>query len=667
MGTVVRSPAVWVVALVLLELLACLGDLWLGPRAGMHWEELFNARAGVQFACGHTEAADALQYRTFCGGCTAEGYLAVPFFRMFGPTVMVWKTLLLVFHATVLGAGAWLLHRLVSWRAAAAFVVLLAAAPGWYRELVHTGWGNHAESTAFPLFAAALLAGAHAHGILVRCGALFLAGGVAGFGLWFGQTSAWALPMLVVGAVVVGRWTAPLFLVGGGAGMLPWAAYYRDKPGATDATLDWWSGRQLAAPSDLWDWLAGPWLRTHLWEPTEYGDVSGLATIYWAVLWTLALWGAVRVVLPVLWGRPRAPVFPALFGPVSLVVLVAIYWFRYDLWWNLPDPYVNAAFNLRYRTPLVPLLALSAATAVGWPHVRRRATGLAVVGLLVVVVIGLVLRLGQWTEWRSASAELSVYLHGGWPDKTVPLGTPPQPLRRMQGRPTDITAAAAWVTDHTDPLIDCRYDHIYELGRRVGIAAADPARTDIVRLAEQGLASLRDDPLERRFFADALARGLMRDSGEQAPHLVARLDALSTVSGLDEAVGRGAGRRAARAFTAARDDEHRARLDPRVWTGVCEGRGAHHARSVTSGGLHRPRDVVPRALLDADAGACAGEVAYAWGLAFAWGRYVGCDATADADLAETLGAAAFRLADPTVAAARVQGCLLVRGTVAIAE
>ena len=117
---------------------------------------------------------------------------------------------------------------------------------------------------------------------------------------------------------------------------------------------------------------------------------------------------------------------------------------------------------------------------------------------------------------------LSVYLHGGWPDKTVPLGDPPQPLRRMQGRPTDITAASAWVESHQDVLVDCRYDHIYELGRRVGIGAQDPDRSDIAELALQGLESLGSEPLEHRFFADALARGLMRDSGEQVPHPATR-------------------------------------------------------------------------------------------------------------------------------------------------
>ena len=221
--------------------------------------------------------------------------------------------------------------------------------------------------------------------------------------------------------------------------------------------------------------------------------MTGWATVYWGLLWGLALWGGLRMALPSLVGRPRAPLFPALFAPLSLITLVVIYTVRHDLWWNLPDHYVNAAFNLRYRTPLVPLLALGAAACAGWPWTLRRYKILSSSGLLVVLAIGLVLDSASGPNTATGRG-LSVYLHGGWPDKTVPLGDPPQPLRRMQGRPTDITAASAWVESHQDVLVDCRYDHIYELGRRVGIGAQDPDRSDIAELAPQGLESLGSEP-----------------------------------------------------------------------------------------------------------------------------------------------------------------------------
>lgn len=661
------SRAAWVViGVVLLEMVLCVGDLALGPWGSTHWEELFNARAGTQFACGHTDAADALQYRTFCGGCTAEGLLAAPFFSALGPTVWVWKLVVLVFHLGVLTGGAWLLHGLVSAEAAIAFVALLAAAPGWYRELVHTGWGNHAESSAFPLLATALMAAVAGRSGWVRAAAVCVAGGIVGLGLWFGQTSAWALPMVAVGAVVVGRWLAPVFVAGLCVGLLPLVHYYQDKPHASDATVDWWTARQLAPPEALWDWLAGPWLRQNIWDPTVYGDVSAVATLYWAGLWALALWGGVRLVLPVWLGRPRAPVFPALFAPASVVVLIGVYVLRYDLWSNLPDPYVNGAFNLRYRTPLVPLLALCAASAVGLSTSKTASKWVSWGSVALLCTVGLGLRLSLWTEVRTAAVGLRVHQHAGWPDKTVPLGSPPQPLRRRQGRPTDVAAAVDWITAHEDPLADCRYDHIYELGRRVGIGAQDPTRADTAELARHALEALSEDALEYRFFTTAIARGLVRDDGEVSPVFAERLEALSRAQhGLDDAVATAAGRRASGAYLPEQDSHHLDVLDPRVWAGVCEGRGQARIASLTDEGLRAPRfdGAHPRALLDAQAGRCA-DLAhvdhYLRGAAFAWARYVGCLKT-EPDLSVVLpGDAAPSALETDVSEAFLEGCRLYR-------
>ena len=66
-----------ILSLCLLEVVMSWVDLLYGPWGRLHWEELFNARAGVQFACGHLDRAWQLQYRTFCGGCTVEGILAI--------------------------------------------------------------------------------------------------------------------------------------------------------------------------------------------------------------------------------------------------------------------------------------------------------------------------------------------------------------------------------------------------------------------------------------------------------------------------------------------------------------------------------------------------------------------------------------------------------------
>ena len=150
-------PARLALVLVLVEVLATVGDLILGPWARTHWEELFNARSGVQFACGHLDRAWEMQYRTFCGGCTAEGVMAVPLYVVFGPTVLAWKAVPATIHLLIVALGCWCAWRGAGPRAGAAFAGLMLAAPGYYRDLALTGWGNHAESTVFPLLALFLL------------------------------------------------------------------------------------------------------------------------------------------------------------------------------------------------------------------------------------------------------------------------------------------------------------------------------------------------------------------------------------------------------------------------------------------------------------------------------------------------------------------------------
>ncbi len=612
---------VW--ALLALELLAHLLDLALGPWGKMHWEERFNARAGVQFACGHVEAMDTLQYRTFCGGCTAEALVAAPLFAALGPTVLVWKAIVGGFHMALTAMGALLVRRLVGAAAACAFVALIFAAPGWYLELSHTGWGNHFESTAFPLAAILLIAHAAGRGLAARLGLLFIAGGMVGLGLWFGQTSAWALPALLLAASIVGRTAVVAFGVGTLVGMLPLFSYYKDKPGETDASMDWWTGRQVAGMPELADWLGGPWLRDNLWDPTVFGDLGATPGLWWAALWALATLGMGRILIQWRWGVNRPPSALAAFLPLSLLSLVAVYWLRYDLWSNLPDPYANGAFNLRYRTPLVPLLTMSAALAIGWPWRRPllRAIVLGIGGAMVL--FGGAQRVGLWTSPQWALVGLGVYQHDGWPDKTVPTGTPPQPLRRGQGRPTDIHAALGWLDAHEDPLADCRLDHSYELGRRLGLRAADPTADDIAPFAQDGWTTTDPGP-GRTLFAQGIARGLMQDSGEQLPHLSQVLDTLDqAVPGLGTTVGIQAGARAHRAFHPEQDDHHRAILDPRVFAGVCQGRGEALVRGRSEDGRRTLDDTLPEDS-GLETGTCELDGTFANGVASEWASWGGC-------------------------------------------
>ena len=119
----------------------------------MSTEEGYNATAAALIACGHLESIWALQYKWFCGGCTTESLLAAPLFKLFGPSVFAWKWSVGWIHIAVVSAGVAIAGRAGGARSAFVFGGLMLAAPGFYRELALTGFGNHAESTFFPFMA----------------------------------------------------------------------------------------------------------------------------------------------------------------------------------------------------------------------------------------------------------------------------------------------------------------------------------------------------------------------------------------------------------------------------------------------------------------------------------------------------------------------------------
>lgn len=614
--TAKHRPLILLAAVLALGLGLDLVDVVWGPWARMHWEELFNARAGVQLACGHWDAAPRLQYRNFCGGCTAEAVGAAPLFGLLGARVWVWKAMLAALHLGIAGAGA-----AVAWRAGGpwagvAFAGLMVGAPGFYRELTHTGWGNHAESALFPLVATVLLVAA-GRARWSRPLLLIGAGAVTGAGLWFCQTSAWALPVLGVGAVLAGRWLAPLAAVGFPLGFSPWWWFFDDRPNAAKQTVDWWANLEPASPGALAEHLFGAYLRDGLWAASEHGEPGWGAGVWWFLLWIGAGAGA----LASLRGARRAGADrPArLLAPVGLATYLCVLVLRWDWWKWLPDVFVNEAFNLRYRAPLVPMLFLLLATAVG----RRRRGWVVLAGGLAVY--GLARRAGTWSADRPARMRAGVYQAAGWPDRTVPTGEPRQQLVRKQGRPQDLRAALDFVSGHEDPLPACARDHRFELGRRSGLALGEPEYANPFVVVAEAAPLLRDES-ERRAWADGYAQALMGEDGEArggAPGEV--LDTLEATSpGLGVAVGRAAGRRAAASFRFDGDADHQRRLDPRIWAGVCEGRGIDQVAKRTDGGARAPWSLADRPDLVEAAGDCAESTAYGFGVGVGLARFLGC-------------------------------------------
>jgi len=545
------------VLLFVVEVLACAADLALGPYARLHWEEVYNVREGLQIACDHAEAAYAMQYRAFCGGCTAEAWMAVPVFAVLGPSVLAWKLVPLTFHLAIVAAGALFLRR-HSDRAAAAWLLLMIGAPGAYRDLAWTGWGNHAESTAFVLIAGALL-------LSPRPGWArhLAAGGIAGLGVWFCYTSLHGLPAVLVVAQPA---LLPVLALGVAGGFAPRWWFHQARPQSAELEADKWLGVELAPPERLWEWFAGDYLRTSLWDPLEYWDLGSWPTVWWAGLVVATVWGLLRV-------RGQRV---GRFAAAALFALVAAYALRHDLWYRNPDLDMTRTFNLRYRAPLVPLLMLGAAWG---PR-----------GLVVpIALFGLVQRASLWDADRGDQLDRVVYTRDATVDKTVPTGDPPQRRARMQGRPQDVAAALEALAGHDDLYPSCRQHHVYELGRRVGIGLSEGWIGGTVASDARAIARGAE---ERIAFDEGAGRRLVSTDGELA------------VTDVPDALLPAVGRR-------AHDDL------PASHPGVCEARGEAWVAGETDLGAWRPSTKRPTP------GACDAE-SFADGVGRGWAWYVGC-------------------------------------------
>ncbi len=95
----------WLLLALAVEAALAGGDLLWGTAGRVSAEERYNAEAAVMVACGHLDRVWDLQYRPFCGGCTAEAILGAPLARWLGPTVGAWKLVPLGLHLAAVAAG----------------------------------------------------------------------------------------------------------------------------------------------------------------------------------------------------------------------------------------------------------------------------------------------------------------------------------------------------------------------------------------------------------------------------------------------------------------------------------------------------------------------------------------------------------------------------------
>lgn len=176
-----------VVALVLLRLGLDASRFVADPRRYWNWEEAYNATVGWYIA--HAGLADQvlnLQYKAFCGGCSALAVASVPLFSAFGDRLVVWKCIALAWTAATLFATFLAVDRFAGRSAAWATLLLLAVPTVGATDTSLMLWANHAESSL--LVAIMLL-------LSTRGGFAF--GVSVGLALWFARTSLYGAIVLV--------------------------------------------------------------------------------------------------------------------------------------------------------------------------------------------------------------------------------------------------------------------------------------------------------------------------------------------------------------------------------------------------------------------------------------------------------------------------------------
>lgn len=341
-------------------------------------EERYNAGVAWMLLEGNLDQLFAMQYRPFCGGCTADALLAAPLLWALPRVLLVYKIVPAAISALVMGAGLRALSgqsRPAAW--AWALLCLLPPRAGLHLSLI--AWGNHAEAGALVLLA--LLA--------LQLGRRPLTAGLLhGLAVWVSFSGAFGLLAAIFVTTLRREGRALARLSAGAAlGMLPWLAFGLATGQSPLSTI---YGDDDAVPSlgrapfKLLTLVAPRQLQALLGAPTgAMGLALGLGA---ALSAALALGLLSRAAL-----RPTAPA-PGGVGLRRLgqgVVLSIGAWLGIYLLVRFqidapPPPAVAIPGAVRYAAPLYPLLSLAWALSFGalWARHRRAAAALLLPPLL---------------------------------------------------------------------------------------------------------------------------------------------------------------------------------------------------------------------------------------------------------------------------------------------
>ena len=339
-------------------------------------EEMFNAGQAWALLNGHALDLFRLQYREFCGGCTADALLAVPLFATLGPRWLVWKLVPIAYAVAAAVLGHRVLSRRVGPAAGWALVALFVLPPRTWLHLSLIGWGNHYEAGMVGVCGLLLVADALADH-RASAGRWIAAGLALGGAVWIGFSGAFGVVAAGLCLLAMRRWRPLAWLSAGVAlGLSPWLAQYLSAGQHPFVTI-YEEGESVPLltriPHKLGTLLYPRQLAALFGHPSPgLGHAAG---------WLWAGAAAVASGLAVRFGRTPGRVMGA-----GLAVWTGIYLLVRFQVAEPPPPALAVPGSCRYAAPLFPLLFVLLAVGVGtlWHRGRQAVAGALLAGPLVV-------------------------------------------------------------------------------------------------------------------------------------------------------------------------------------------------------------------------------------------------------------------------------------------
>ncbi len=334
-------------------------------------EELYNAAHGRMLQLGHLTDLQALQYRSYCGGCSLNALLSAGLFTVFGPSLLAYKMVSVLYVGLAVLAGSRWLRLQIGPPAAVAFAGLFILAPPTWMELSVVAWGNHMEAGCLAIVAMVLTA--RLHRTSDRSTALIL-GLVLAFAGWIGFPSGF-IALAVLGTLMLGqRWSIlPWIAVGAAPLFCLWGLQVTVANTSPFETI-YYEGERLPqlsrVPEKIASLLAPRQLVALFGHPQDrLGWIMG-----W--MWSGALvWG---VVIALRAGRHGARVAVGF-----LCSFIAVYSLVRFTVWAPPAPHIAPPGSMRYAAPVFPLAFFVIAAGVGRAWINGRRTTVLLVVCLV--------------------------------------------------------------------------------------------------------------------------------------------------------------------------------------------------------------------------------------------------------------------------------------------